>query len=429
MAIKGTTKIELTNVYTGEKEVVEHHNMITNVMQAMNKRIYGFNNINPFIYTYARQFLGPDDPFWKAMFSGIILFEDALSDSADEYIFPAGNNVTACGNVGRTKTSDMTDATMSVLGNYNEDESVIKDGMVKMVYDFPTSQGNGTISSVALCNHLLSMSLYNHDRNMSVVNIDDTSTVNTTERFFMKNIALAGNYVSKDGSNYTFTFYDDNVDGGVIKLSSRVGANKPLRRSVKTLKVDLGADSYSICGNIPDKNIIILNSGTSYKFVRLTDGNVYGRNAPSGYDAVYAVDGYFICAKKSDSIYNYSIFSDAGSEIKANAFSYGSIMSCKNGLFLNRYALFSDGGLRILVDLISGGTTKFYNGYSIGNEKEEIFCNIFHSFSWYGDIAGGHFTYGFSTWQPWLATKNNLDNPVQKTADKTMKVTYTLTEA
>ena len=26
MAIKGSTKIELTNVHTGQKEVVEHHN-------------------------------------------------------------------------------------------------------------------------------------------------------------------------------------------------------------------------------------------------------------------------------------------------------------------------------------------------------------------------------------------------------------------
>ena len=36
MALKGTTKIELTNVHTGQKEVVEHHNMITNVMLIFN---------------------------------------------------------------------------------------------------------------------------------------------------------------------------------------------------------------------------------------------------------------------------------------------------------------------------------------------------------------------------------------------------------
>ena len=44
MAIKGSTKIELTNVHTDEKEVVEHHNMITNVMESMNKRNYSYGN-------------------------------------------------------------------------------------------------------------------------------------------------------------------------------------------------------------------------------------------------------------------------------------------------------------------------------------------------------------------------------------------------
>ena len=91
MAIKGSTKIELTNVHTGQKEVVEHHNMITNVMQDMNKRMYGVNGMDTFLYMYAKQFLGTNDPFWEAMFGGIILFEDALSERADEYIFPAGS--------------------------------------------------------------------------------------------------------------------------------------------------------------------------------------------------------------------------------------------------------------------------------------------------------------------------------------------------
>ena len=36
MTIKGSTKIELTNVHTGQKEVIEHHNMVTNVMLIFN---------------------------------------------------------------------------------------------------------------------------------------------------------------------------------------------------------------------------------------------------------------------------------------------------------------------------------------------------------------------------------------------------------
>ena len=72
------------------KEIVEHHNMITNVLSDMNKRMYGVNGMDTFLYMCAKQFLGMNDPFWKAMFSDIILFEDSLSDNADEYIFPAG---------------------------------------------------------------------------------------------------------------------------------------------------------------------------------------------------------------------------------------------------------------------------------------------------------------------------------------------------
>ena len=33
--LKGTTRIELTNVHTGEKEIIEQHNMVTNALQEL----------------------------------------------------------------------------------------------------------------------------------------------------------------------------------------------------------------------------------------------------------------------------------------------------------------------------------------------------------------------------------------------------------
>ena len=50
-------------MHTGEKEIVEHHNMITNVLSDMNKRIYGINGMDTFLYMCAKQFLGMNDPF------------------------------------------------------------------------------------------------------------------------------------------------------------------------------------------------------------------------------------------------------------------------------------------------------------------------------------------------------------------------------
>lgn len=422
MAIKGSTKIELTNINTGEKEVVEHHNMITNVLADMNKRMYGVNGMDTFLYMYAKQFLGADDPFWKAMFSGIILFEDSLSDNTDEYIFPAGNNVVGCGDIERVKTPDMTDTTCSVVGNFNSDESVFKDNMVKMVYDFPTSQGNGTISSIALCNKLLARSCYTYGSNKDhpvLANINNTVTKNTVI-----------SSISNDGNVYTIKFYYYETENMKIKLSSKVASNKLLMDELKTISVELDASDYSSRLALNDKNIIVLYSSSTrkFKYVSLVDGNVYEKNCPHGeeYENVHQYDGYFMAVKHIDSKYHYLILKDDGTVlheiIDADKIEFNS------GMLDNRYIVGYIGKLWIvLFDVISGDYKYFYvneQGVST-NERSDVFDNIIHLT--HHDPWTKY--YSFSTWQPWLTTKNNLDNPVQKTADKTMKVTYTLTEA
>ena len=282
MAIKGTTKIELTNVHTGQKEVVEHHNMITNVLSDMNKRMYGVNGMDTFLYMYTKQFLGANDPLWKAMFSGIILFEDALSDNADEYIFPAGNKVTGCGDIERMKTADFTDPSCSVMGNFNADESVLKDNMAKMVYDFPTSQGNGQISSIALCNKLLSRSCYNYGSNMSRVDIGNGY-------YYTKNCILASpihlnQFVTRDGTTYTIQFYYHDTDNLKINMSTKLNLNSMMTYNQKSISVDLGSEDYSYYYNIDDSNIVIFYSSTTgkFKYVCLTDGSVYEKTRPRG---------------------------------------------------------------------------------------------------------------------------------------------------
>lgn len=420
MAIKGTTKIELTNVHTGEKEVVEHHNMITNVLSDMNKRMYGVNGMDTFLYMYAKQFLGENDPFWKAMFSGIILFEDALSDNADEYIFPAGNKVTGCGDIERVKTADFTDPSCSVMGNFNAEESVLKDNMVKMVYDFPTSQANGQISSIALCNKLLARSCYVYGTNTNRIIL--YSDNNLPIRCHTKNAIIKS--ITVDGNTYTITFYNYETDNLKIKLSSKINAaNNLLINTEKTISADLGASDYSFYFSLGDKNIIVMYSKTTgkFKYVSLIDGSVSEKNVPSGYDHVYPFDGYFVAIKKTDSLYYYSILKDDGTMLHANIFSAGSILEFAQGMFDGKYIVGYYGDYAYLFDTSSGCVSKFY----LNNREYKfgyfLFNNIYHM------SAQG--TENYLTWQPWLTTKNNLDTPVTKTADKTMKVTYTLTEA
>lgn len=77
-------------------------------------------------------------------------------------------------------------------------------------------------------------------------------------------------------------------------------------------------------------------------------------------------------------------------------------------------------------------------------EEETLYCSIFSfttGYTPYGDFLDGHdgYWYGFggnygtdchTTWllMPYLATINNLSQAIVKNADKTMKITYTLTE-
>lgn len=446
MALKGHTKIELTNVHTGQKEVVEHHNMITNVMQDMNRRVYGVNGMDTFLYMYAKQFIGANDPFWKAMFSGIILFEDSLSDNADEYIFPAGNNVTACGDIERTKTQDMTDPSCSVMGNFNADESVLKDNMAKMVYDFSTSQGNGQISSIALCNKLLSRSCYNYGSNMSGVQLYSTSEyerINAGRLLMTKNCILKGHiadssWLVRDGNNYTISFFYHDTEKMSIQMSTRINYNTLIRYNEKSITVDLGAGDYSYNFRIDDKNIIIFYSGTTrkFKYVCLTDGSVYEKDCPQGYDAVVPFDGYFVGIKKVDTTYNYSVIKDDGLVLFENILNTANLSSC-TGMFGDRYVLFHSNAIYFMIDVLSGGVSKFYTNisssfddYGANGTSTPVFSNILHIYgsNWSSDHYWPSRTC-FSTWQPWLTTKNNLETPVTKTADKTMKVTYTLTEA
>ena len=60
-----------------------------------------------------------------------------------------------------------------------------------------------------------------------------------------------------------------------------------------------------------------------------------------------------------------------------------------------------------------------------GRQSFNTFPNLhFMHFGYYGY----HFRKELYLYTPYLATINNLSTPVIKTADKTMKVTYTLTE-
>ena len=148
------------------------------------------------------------------------------------------------------------------MGNFNAEESVLKDNMVKMVYDFPTSQANGQISSIALCNKLLARSCYVYGTNTNRIILYEDN--NLPIRCHTKNAIIKS--ITVDGNTYTITFYNYETDNLKIKLSSKINAaNDLLINTEKTIAADLGASDYSFYFSLGDKNIIVMYSKTTGK--------------------------------------------------------------------------------------------------------------------------------------------------------------------
>ena len=144
--MKGHTKIILTNVETGEQEIHEDDNLITNALDKIINIEMAMNHApNTRILPIATNALG-----------GIMLFDGALTEDADNIHFPSEAHL-----VGYANQSLNTDD--KFRGSYNAIESGKTPTGFTSVWDFGTTQANGTIKAVArTSNHGGACPIYNY---------------------------------------------------------------------------------------------------------------------------------------------------------------------------------------------------------------------------------------------------------------------------
>ena len=139
---KGHTKITLTNVETGEEQIIEKDNMVTNaVRDFLNQDAFGLFDLNNDHLTPLRN-----------MFGGVMCFENPIEENANNYAVPSesANPLTAhAGQTGHNSPS-------TKRGNPNGDLSGETNGGkgYKFVWDFAVNQGVGQISTVCLTHQL-----------------------------------------------------------------------------------------------------------------------------------------------------------------------------------------------------------------------------------------------------------------------------------
>lgn len=144
MKLKGVMTIELTDENTGAVETVTEENMIT---EAVND----FFAYNPFGIHYTAGDTVNEVEWYKTLLpicpkliGGILLFGKALPEDASQ-IYPAADNlpVAYAGN-------DVNSTSNVLRGSLNQTESKAISNGYKFVWEFTPSQGNATIAAAAL---------------------------------------------------------------------------------------------------------------------------------------------------------------------------------------------------------------------------------------------------------------------------------------
>lgn len=432
---RGHMKLELKG--SRETQVIEHENSMTKAMEMM---------LDPYgLWVNPAGVMAAISPTLSNFFGGILLTDKEIPDGS--LAVPGGIEVNACAAYGISNSD-----TALTQGSYNEKESVLDLAAKKMtyVYDWTTNQGNGTIAAAALSNVNAGLCIYG-DAGLDINN-------NYSYNFYLNPVGNTGvssyKYVM---SNAEAALITDEYEYYVETSADKLTVYK-VKGSVKT------ALPFSLnWWDKPNKN----------KYLDYAKYEKYTYNTIDLRSRAICTDGQFIYLTKSEYVYANSdfklyqinihdmsikeivlrnnsdsmLFAGNGIEIYGD---YLYISGYNNGSFyeinvsnpadINKYQLGSNNMIYLnnFINLQSGKVYFKYNNKAVvfdtvtktikatkmkdnGNQRlinsgiRSIFIN--NSDAMFVNLS-----------RLYLATINNLDAPVTKTADKTMKVTYTIQE-
>lgn len=462
--LKGKTIIELKDVVTGKVEKYQDENMITKALSD-----FFSHNIEGSLFSLSgntNDLNGNMIPLCKNAIGGILLFADPLVEDENSYFAPSANPCTGYA------SNDVNSTANVMRGSLNLTESTKIDKGYKFVWDFATSQANGTISAVALTHKFGGIGymgdLYDNTNkcwHMKDQGWDANATIRTAYLNAVE-VNFEGNYFITIGMNTS----NEVVIQKIRKAYRSVGLNDTmLDNEAVVLEENKLTPTIFIMSNPSN------NSG-NYDFIDGKNGYWYGfwHDANSSGNATVK----WIKIKKSDysfsegtwtldncqmqsagyrSGYNtgpgrntqsvilngyvYMMSYDRQSVYKINIDNAADVTQIKLG-FTSNYSV--AGAYRNNGNLYMAGVGDWVIGsdFRIASDDTVYQCANTMPFSYactplfqYGPFLIGYGAYyGNSVRRelfmetPYLATINNLSTSVIKTADKTMKITYTIEE-
>lgn len=478
MGIKGKTTFELTDVNTGEVEKYTDTNMVTNALRNF-WNSYGTWGVDMLDKLKNRDYT-------KELLGGLFLFDTTLEENVDNTIPPYTATM-----VGNGAVNVANSGTVTELGSYNITESGWQDdGSYKFVYDFTTAQANGLIACACLTSRLGGYAGWGNAQSGTRAD-DDAHILTDYQNFYSRHISSflnreIGNiiYASyNEDAIYSISRYTTEKSDNALYAPLHWATSKKIRiekryGGFKTLKLFNGASARGVLEywdiDIPSEILTYMGSSTNYAIAKCDpiSKNAYIMFYPS--QSVRA-GSYFYLMKidKDRNVTTYRVYNNSnitlciyktGTFFDGEYIYLGSYSSSDNyGVYkinytnsaeisetsltlfrsVDEYSIGYLGNKMFLVPYgkasSSGGKSEYWM-YNAETDKvlktnggmSTYYYDYFIPFS---DIKGVYLTQGTSTFlamfvvpdSRYLATINNLAQPVVKTANKTMKVTYTVT--
>lgn len=463
----GKSVIELTDVHTGQIERHEDSNLITEAASdVLNVNLMGILYDNT-------AFNGSGGENWmlplnKNIMGGILLYQNEIEEREDNIYAPLTNPLIGYASDDANNTTDVR------RGSRNLTESKIIDGGYRFVWDFATSQANGTISAICLTNTLAG-----------------------------KGTQFANNYMVRLGSYscarnvYAEEAYRDNKrifikEGYRLEMTTRYSSTQAVLRKYKDDFIHASLTDNPLARVIlePEEEVTI-ELGHYPMYTRYTGGSKDGTEVPYSSSSdiknylYHGADGkWYGLIQKNNQAYDYTssgreyythtgyewymdtidgnqcttqkIVAPSGiSEFNSIGMS-GKWLMCYTGKKLYRIDTTNVANIELVPDfeytsspiltyiidddmVINGWY--FHEGEPKLHVRETVEANYN---AWGRGQMARHKTFAVREWTyrysdyyiykelylytPYLATINNLGSPVIKTADKTMKITYTITE-
>ena len=449
--MKGKTIIELTDVKTKKKEVLKDDNLVTDVLE----KILTLNpnglltNINKDTFY----------PIVEKIVGGILLFKDKITeDKNTSFVSTSNECIGYAGQVEGVQENPLQ-------GSFNKQESKATSNGYKFVWDFGTSKANGKISSVCLTNAKAGGGYFGTKSN------GETNRIKLGEdKYLIKNTDTE---MKKKYVNVVEANFEENYIVSIVPESDHlriIKSREPLlnfrlddslsflnEKNITETKIKYKKSygTYGVCIYVDAENYYLLKTSTSGGNTNVTKLKINKannsieeteftlENVKIENIGAYSLDYDYYRTIKSvlRGGYVYAVSTDEKYVVKFAINNPVDVTKIEPKFTLKTGSVSSHTtgcGMYILGDMIIGTNFTIDKNDKVTEIAQSDLSTIECIPLSYGPFLLGYFANGESSGDkylrkvlylitPYSATINNLSKTVEKTADKTMKITYYLT--